>query len=155
MPGLVSHPWSLSRLGSQGWSVVGLGRVPAKVSPHTRGPGVPAALCMGPLPPDPDGHACSERRLTAPRGGASGLEELWKVPGALWFLVVGFPPPASFLRVTPPTDGSLRPCRNWGTPEIKSMALHSSTLAWEIPWMEEPGRLQSMGSQRIGHDWAT
>ena len=32
---------------------------------------------------------------------------------------------------------------------------HSSTLAWKIPWMEEPGRLQSMGSQRVGHDWAT
>ena len=36
----------------------------------------------------------------------------------------------------------------------KEMATHSSTLAWKIPWMEEPGRLQSMGSQRIGHDWA-
>ena len=35
------------------------------------------------------------------------------------------------------------------------MAPHSSTLAWKIPWMEEPGRLQSMGSWRIGHDWAT
>ena len=32
------------------------------------------------------------------------------------------------------------------------MAIHSSTLAWEIPWTEEPGRLQSTGSQRIGHD---
>ena len=35
------------------------------------------------------------------------------------------------------------------------MAPHSSTLAWKIPWTEEPGRLQSMGSQRVGHDWAT
>ena len=35
------------------------------------------------------------------------------------------------------------------------MATHSSTLAWRIPWMEEPGRLQYMGSQRVGHDWAT
>ena len=32
------------------------------------------------------------------------------------------------------------------------MATHSSTLAWKIPWTEEPGRLQSMGSQRVGHD---
>ena len=32
---------------------------------------------------------------------------------------------------------------------------HSSTLTWKIPWMEEPGRLQSMGSLRVGHDWAT
>ena len=37
----------------------------------------------------------------------------------------------------------------------KGMALHSSTLAWKIPWMEEPGRLQSMGLLRVGHDWAT
>ena len=35
------------------------------------------------------------------------------------------------------------------------MAPHSSTLAWKIPWMEEPGRLQSMGSLRVRHDWAT
>ena len=35
------------------------------------------------------------------------------------------------------------------------MASHSSTLAWKIPWMEEPGRLQSMGSRRVGHYWAT
>ena len=32
------------------------------------------------------------------------------------------------------------------------MATHSSTLAWKIPWMEEPGKIQSMGSQRVGHD---
>jgi len=38
-----------------------------------------------------------------------------------------------------------------GEPE-KAMAPHSSTLAWRIPWMEEPGRLQSMGSQRVRHD---
>ena len=37
----------------------------------------------------------------------------------------------------------------------KAMALHSSTLAWKIPWAEEPGRLQSMGSLRVRHDWAT
>ena len=36
----------------------------------------------------------------------------------------------------------------------KAMATHSSTLAWKIPWMEEPGRLQSMGSHRVGHDWS-
>ena len=35
------------------------------------------------------------------------------------------------------------------------MAPHSSTLAWKIPWMEEPGGLQSMRSQRVGYDWAT
>ena len=35
------------------------------------------------------------------------------------------------------------------------MAIHSSILAWEIPWIEEPGGLQSMGSQRVRHDWVT
>ena len=43
----------------------------------------------------------------------------------------------------------------WEDPLEKEMATHSSTLAWKIPWTEEPGRLQSMGSQRVGHDWAT
>ena len=37
----------------------------------------------------------------------------------------------------------------------KEMTTHSSTLAWKSPWMEKPGRLQSRGSQRVGHDWAT
>ena len=40
-------------------------------------------------------------------------------------------------------------------PLEKEMETHSSTLAWRVPWREEPGRLQSMGSQRVGHDWAT
>ena len=37
-------------------------------------------------------------------------------------------------------------------PLEKEMAIHSSTLAWKIPWKEEPDRLQSMGLQRVGHD---
>ena len=41
---------------------------------------------------------------------------------------------------------------DWEDPLEKEMATHSSILAWEIPWMEEPGRLQSMGLQRVGHD---
>ena len=40
-------------------------------------------------------------------------------------------------------------------PLEKGMATHSSILAWRIPWTKEPGELQSMGSQRVGHDWAT
>ena len=40
----------------------------------------------------------------------------------------------------------------WEDPLEKEMAPHSSTLAWKIPWTEEPVRLQSMGSQRVGHD---
>ena len=40
----------------------------------------------------------------------------------------------------------------WEDPLEKEMAAYSSILAWKIPWTEEPGRLQSMGSQRVGHD---
>ena len=41
---------------------------------------------------------------------------------------------------------------DWEDPLEKEMATHSSTLAWRIPWREEPGRLQSMASQRVRHD---
>ena len=44
--------------------------------------------------------------------------------------------------------------RNFHTILEKAMAPHSNTLAWKIPWTEEPGRLQSMGSLRVGHNWA-
>ena len=43
----------------------------------------------------------------------------------------------------------------WEDPLEKEMAIHSSTIAWKIPWTVEPGRIQSMGSQRVRHDWAT
>ena len=67
---------------------------------------------------------------------------------------VGFPsgtavenPPA-----TQETQESLVPSLGWEDPPEKEMATHSSILAWKIPWTEEPGRLQSIGSQRIRHD---
>ena len=41
---------------------------------------------------------------------------------------------------------------SYDLPSEKAMATHSSTLAWQIPWTEEPGVLQSMGSHRVGHD---
>ena len=43
----------------------------------------------------------------------------------------------------------------WEDPLEKEMAIRSSTIAWKIPWTEEPDRLQPMGWQRVGHDWAT
>ena len=43
-------------------------------------------------------------------------------------------------------------CPGQEDPLEKEMTTHSHTLAWKIPWMEEPGRLQSMGVQRVGHD---
>ena len=44
------------------------------------------------------------------------------------------------------------PSLGWEDPLKKEMATYSSILAWEVPWTEEPGRLQSMGSPRVGHD---
>ena len=41
---------------------------------------------------------------------------------------------------------------SWEDPLKKEMAIHSRTIAWKIPWTEESGRLQPMGSQRVGHD---
>ena len=43
----------------------------------------------------------------------------------------------------------------WEDPQEKATATHSSILAWRIPWTEEPGGLQTVGLQRVGHDWAT
>ena len=43
----------------------------------------------------------------------------------------------------------------WEDPLKEGLATHSSILAWTIPWTEEPGGLQYMGSQRTGHDWVT
>ena len=58
-----------------------------------------------------------------------------------------------------PKKGNAKECSNYCTITLiahaskeKTMASHSSTLAWKIPWMEEPGGLQSMGSLRVGHD---
>ena len=45
--------------------------------------------------------------------------------------------------------------KTWEDPLEKGMATYSSILAWEIPWIEEPGRLQFMGSQRVRHSWTT
>ena len=44
---------------------------------------------------------------------------------------------------------------DWEDPLGKEMAIHSSILAWRIPWTEEPGGLQSTGSRRVGHDYVT
>ena len=42
----------------------------------------------------------------------------------------------------------------WDNPLKKGLATHSSILAWKVLWTEKPGRLQSLGSQRVGHDWS-
>ena len=62
---------------------------------------------------------------------------------------------AQRLKRLPATQETWVRSLGWEDPLEKEMAPHSSILAWRIPWMEEPGRLQSTGSQRVGHDWAT
>ena len=77
--------------------------------------------------------------------------------------------PSSNQKVASHQTLNLQPSTSWKTqsPDLseinicclslleKAMATHSSTLAWRIPWTEESGRLQSAGSLRVGHDWAT
>ena len=53
------------------------------------------------------------------------------------------------------TSSSVPGFLGWKDPLEKEMATHYSIFAWRIPWREEPDRLQSMGLQRVGHDWAT
>ena len=64
-------------------------------------------------------------------------------------------PAAQRLKCLPGMQETRVQSLSWEDPLEKEMATHSSTLAWRIPWSEEPGRLQSMGLQRVGHDWVT
>ena len=74
----------------------------------------------------------------------------WFLPGAkLWW---GASLVAQRLKHLPAMQETWVQSLGREDPLEKEMATHSSTLAWRIPWREEPGRLQSMGSQRVGHD---
>ena len=74
----------------------------------------------------------------------------WKQEGSsLYFLV------AQMVKRPPAVRETRVQSLGWEDPLEKEMATHSNTLAWKIPWTEEPGGLQSMGSQTVGHDWAT
>ena len=84
---------------------------------------------------------------------AREVRELGLIPGLGKFPGGGHSNPLQYSRLENPTNSIvldfsvlLSLCLE------KAMAPHSSTLAWKIPWMEEPGRLQSMGLQRVGHD---
>ena len=72
-------------------------------------------------------------------------------PKALWEASLV----AQRLKRLPAMQETLVRSLSWEDPLAKEMATHSSILAWRIPWRKEPGRLQSTGSQRVGHDWAT
>ena len=60
---------------------------------------------------------------------------------------------AQRLKRLPPMRETWVRSLGWEDPLEKEMAIHSSILAWRIPWTEKPSRLPSMGSQRVGHDW--
>ena len=62
---------------------------------------------------------------------------------------------AQRLKCLPPMRETRVPSLGQEDPLEKEMAIHSSILAWRIPWMEKPSWLQYMGSQRVGHNWAT
>ena len=68
------------------------------------------------------------------------------------FIQSSFPPLRDILKLLLPKTASLKFPDFYGLLTEKAMAPHSSTLAWRIPWMEEPGRLQSMGSLGVRHD---
>ena len=59
------------------------------------------------------------------------------------------------MKYLPVTQETWVPSLNWEDPPENGMATHTSILVWRIPWSEESGRLQFMGSQRVGHDLAT
>ena len=64
---------------------------------------------------------------------------------------MGFPGDSA-IKNLPANAGDIGSIPGWEDPLEKEMATHSSTLSWEITWMEEADRLQSMGSQRVSHD---
>jgi len=63
----------------------------------------------------------------------------------------GFPG-GSAVKTSPAVQETWVPSLGWEDSLEEGMATHSSILAWRIPWIEEPGGLQSLGSQRVGHD---
>ena len=87
----------------------------------------------------------------------------WSIVGSLtetivllhWTVFVFVPLVAQQLKRLPGMQETQVQSLGREDPLEKEMAPHSSILAWGIPWREEPGRLQSTGSQRVGHDWAT
>ena len=62
---------------------------------------------------------------------------------------------AQMVKNLPAVRETWGPPLGWEDPLEKGTATHSSNLAWKIPWTEKPGMLQSMGSERVGHDWVT
>ena len=75
-----------------------------------------------------------------------------------WHCLFGLPTDGAVERISLPmqeTQETWVQSLGWEDPLEEGLATHSNILAWKVPWTEEPGGLQSMGSQRAGHDWVT
>ena len=140
-------------------------------APRGKGPASPwAAFCLPAAPGEAATHAgrhgvgpewpqaagrpvCSPGRAPAPQPCHSGTPRCSALQGAGQLCHGASYRPTGPPCVTEPRDqdASGKPFPA-GWPPEKAMAPHSSTLAWKIPWTEEPVRLQSMGSLRVGHD---
>ena len=80
---------------------------------------------------------------------------MWTLSFAVYHIsILGFPG-GSVVKASACNAGDQGSIPGSGRSLEKEMATHSSILAWRIPWTEEPNRLQSTGSQRVRHDWAT
>ena len=115
---------------------------------HASATGVHVFLSWTPLPPPSPYHPSGSTQCTSPKPPVSCTE-----PGlVIHFLYDIIHVLMPFSQIIPPTPSPTESKRLFYTSVSLS---HSTILAWNIPWTEEPGRLQSMWSQRVGHDWVT
>ena len=92
---------------------------------------------------------CGFHRLV---GGLSGAESVYSAPHSADVRSVRLSLVAQMVKCLPTTRKTWVRSLGQEDPLEKEMAIHSSILAWRIPWTEEPGGLQSMGLQRVGYD---
>ena len=115
---------------------------------HASAMGVHVILSWTPLLPPSPNHPSGSSQCTSPKPPVSCTE-----PGlAIHFLYDIIHVLMPFSQIIPPSPSPPESKRLFYTSVSLS---HSTILAWNIPWTEEPGRLQSMSSQRVGHDWVT
>ena len=100
-------------------------------------------------------NALLSSRSRGQQWGVSTIVSSSRLGFGLWFCLLRASLLAQRVKCLPALRDTQVRSLVWEDPLEKEMATHSSILAWRIPWTEEPGRLQSMGSQRVRHEWAT
>ena len=108
------------------------------------------------LPPPSPYHPSGSSQCTSPKHPVSCIKPGLTTRFIYDIIHISMP----FSQIIPPSPSPTESKRLFYTSDtinviFRPMAPHSSTFAWKIPWMEEPGRLQSMGLLRVRHDWAT